>query len=151
MVDSHISSDELVKETIEVFWETFPSLWHNIRARIRDVATLEFDITVEQFHILRRIHKGRDSVSKLADAKHISRPAISRAVDVMVKKGLVTRAQDPSDRRVVQLALTEEGQTLLEEIFSRNRAWMASKIILLEEAELNLIQAGLIALSKAFS
>jgi len=151
MVDSHLRSDELLKDTIDDFWETFPSLWHSIRARIREVATAEFDITVEQFHILRRIHKGRDSVSKLADAKHISRPAISRAVDIMVNKGLVTRAQDPADRRYVQLALTEEGQTLLDAIFSKNRAWMASRLISLEKSELDAIRSGMNALSKAFA
>jgi DNA-binding MarR family transcriptional regulator len=150
MGDSHLKSDELLKDTIDDFWETFPSLWHSIRARIREVATAEFNITVEQFHILRRIHKGRDSVSKLADAKHISRPAISRAVDVMVNKGLVTRSQDPADRRYVQLALTEEGQSLLEAIFSRNRAWMTSRLVSLEESELIAIRAGMSALSKAF-
>jgi DNA-binding MarR family transcriptional regulator len=151
MNETSSGSEELLKCTIDEFWETFPSLWHSIRARIREVATEEFDITVEQFHILRRIHKGRDSVSKLAEAKHISRPAISRAVDVMVNKGLVTRSQNPDDRRHVHLALTEEGNTLLEAIFSKNRAWMAGKLSLLEETELKIILVALLALSRAFS
>ncbi|OGO19796.1 MAG: hypothetical protein A2Z14_08225 [Chloroflexi bacterium RBG_16_48_8] len=147
-METRSTSEEILRRTIEEFWETFPSLWHNIRARIREVATEEFDITVDQFHILRRIHKGRDSVSKLAEAKHISRPAISRSVDVMVNKGLVTRTQVPHDRRHVQLALTDEGNALLEAIFSKNRDWMAGKLAILDETELNTIQVAMQALSK---
>jgi DNA-binding MarR family transcriptional regulator len=150
MVKTHLGTEELLKFTIEEFWETFPSLWHSIRARIRKVATEEFNITVEQFHILRRIHKGSDSVSKLADAKQISRPAISRVVDVMVNKGLVTRSQDPADRRYVRLALTNEGKTLLEAIFGKNRDWMAGRLASLEEDELKTIRVAMMALSKAF-
>ncbi len=150
MIKTISPSQELLNTTIDEFWETFPSLWHNIRARIRQVATEEFNITVEQFHILRRINKGRDSVSKLAEAKHISRPAISRSVDVMVNKGLVTRTQDPDDRRYVQLALTDEGQTLLEAIFSKNREWMTGKLASLSQVELETIPFALQALNKAF-
>jgi len=121
-----------------------------VRARIRDEATAEFDITVEQFHILRRIHKGRDSVSKLAEAKHISRPAISRAIDVMVNKGLVTRTQDTQDRRHVQLDLTAKGHELLEAIFGKNREWMISKLASLDNSELETIQVAMNALNKVF-
>jgi DNA-binding MarR family transcriptional regulator len=150
MVKTHPGTDELLKFTIDEFWETFPSLWHSIRARIREVATEEFNITVEQFHILRRIHKGSDSVSMLAEAKQISRPAISRVVDVMVNKGLVTRNQDPSDRRYVRLSLTDKGNTLLEAIFGKNRDWMAGKLASLEEDELKTIRVAMLALSRAF-
>jgi DNA-binding MarR family transcriptional regulator len=151
MAKTHLGSEELLKPTIDEFWETFPTLWHSIRARIRKVATEEFDITVEQFHILRRIHKGSDSVSKLAEAKQISRPAVSRVVDVMVNKGLVSRTQDPSDRRYVRLSLTTEGSALLEAIFGRNRDWMAEKLASLEIDELKTIRVAMMALSKAFN
>jgi DNA-binding MarR family transcriptional regulator len=150
MVEIHPGKEELLRFTIDEFWETFPSLWHSIRARIREVSSEEFNITVEQFHILRRIHKGSDSVSKLAEAKQISRPAISRVVDVMVKKGLVTRSQDPSDRRYVRLSLTDEGKSLLEAIFGKNRDWMAGKLASLAEDELKTIRDAMMALSRAF-
>ena len=75
---------------IDKFWEFFPPVWHAVKAYIRTQATENFDITVGQFHILRRIKAGKDSVSKLAADRHTSRPAISRAVDVLVKKGLVS-------------------------------------------------------------
>jgi DNA-binding MarR family transcriptional regulator len=150
MIATKAPSTEILDSTIDKFWETIPSLWHIIRARIRDEAVSQFDITVEQFHILRRINKGRNSVSKLAEAKHISRPAISRAVDVMVNKNLVTRTQNTQDRRYIELDLTPKGHELLEVIFGKNRQWMLQKLSSLEEIELMRIQEALNVLGKAF-
>jgi DNA-binding MarR family transcriptional regulator len=40
-------------------------------------------------------------------------PAVSRAVDTLVRAGLVDRQPDPSNRRRLQLRLTEEGRSRL--------------------------------------
>ena len=141
---------ELANQTIDVFWSTFPMLWHRVRAYIQEEAVEQFDITVGQFHTLRRIHSGKDSVSQLADAKHISRAAISRTVDLLVNKGWVTRTQNPEDRRYVRLALTEEGQALLQSVFHTVGDWMESRLIELDEAELENINLSLQTLREAF-
>ena len=139
------------QQTVEKFWEFFPPVWHTVRAHIRHEATENFNITVSQFHILRRIRQGVDSVSKLAEAKHTSRPAVSRVVDVLVNKGLVARTQNPADRRNVQLSLTEEGADLMENLFSNTRDWMAEKLNVLSEDELAAIMTAGDALQQAFS
>ncbi len=136
--------------TIEAFWSIFPPLWHQIRAFIREEANHHFDITVNQFHMLRRIDSGKDSVSKLADDKHISRAAISRIVEVLVNKNLITRTHNPEDRRQVKLTLTVEGRTLLDTLFQHTRRWMDSKLVLLDDHELENIIQALNALKKAF-
>ena len=41
-------------------------------------------------------------------------PAVSRAVDALVRAGLIDRQPDPSNRRRLQLRLTEAGQSLLD-------------------------------------
>jgi len=123
--------------TVETFWETFPPFWHRIRAHIRQLATDKFEISVEQFHILRHIRQGRCSVSELAEAKNISRPAISQGVDVLVHKGFITRSTDPLDRRHVRLALTASGDALLDAIFGETREWMMRILSALSEQELH--------------
>ncbi len=139
-----------IQQAIEKFWEFFPPVWHTVRAHIRQEATENFDITVGQFHILRRIRWGTDSVSKLADDRRTSRPAISRAVDVLVNKGLIARTTNPADRRNVQLSLTDEGQSLMEALFSNTRGWMAEKLAVLSEDELEAILVAGDALKRAF-
>ncbi len=115
-------------KALDAFWETVPPLWGQIRAHIRATATENFPITVEQFQILRLIRTGRTSVSELAAAKNISRPAVSQAVDALAEKGLLTRTQDADDRRHMQLALTHSGNAMLDAIFDNTRAWMREKL-----------------------
>lgn len=45
---------------------TISPVWHAARAHVYQQATENFGIRVSQFHILRRIRGGIDSVSRLA-------------------------------------------------------------------------------------
>lgn len=137
-----------LRQAVDNFWEALPPFWHRVRAHIQRVATTQFDMTVEQFHILRHIRKGIGSVSELAEAKNISRPAISQAVDVLVNKGLIVRATDPQDRRHVQLALTADGDALLDAIFGSTRQWMMEALAPLNDEELQDLVSAMEALKK---
>ena len=53
-------------------------------------------------------------VSDLAEHFGVSVPSMSRAVDALVKKKLVTRLEDPSDRRVRRVAITAKGKQLVD-------------------------------------
>jgi DNA-binding MarR family transcriptional regulator len=150
MPDQAIITDALLQQTIDRFWESFPPTWNRIRTNVRGIAAEKFGITVEQFHILRHIRKGYGSVSELAEAKGISRPAISQAVELLVSKGLVTRHQSAEDRRFVQLALTASGEDLLSAIFRENRTWMEAKLSVLTPTQMNLINDALDVLKSTF-
>ncbi len=141
-------SEHLRDQAIDGFWETVPPLWNIVRSYIRTAATANFDITVEQFHVLRYVRRGTDSMSELATAKNISRPAISQAVEVLVKKGLLTRVQSTQDRRYVELALTEAGNVLLDAVFKETRGWMKERMSTLTADELETIAKAMEALKK---
>ncbi|MCC6148359.1 MAG: MarR family transcriptional regulator [Anaerolineaceae bacterium] len=143
-------SSDFLQQTIDRFWETVPPVWNIVRSNVRSEATQQFNITVEQFHILRHIRRGAHSVSELADIGHISRPAISQAVDALVSKGMVSRTQNVNDRRYFRLELTKEGTALLDTVFSQTRQWMQAKLSTLELTDLESIMAGLGLLKKAF-
>jgi DNA-binding MarR family transcriptional regulator len=53
-------------------------------------------------------------VGDLAEVFGVSVPSMSRAVDGLVKKGLATRVEDPSDRRARQVRITAKGKDLVE-------------------------------------
>ena len=135
-------------DAIDRFWETVPPLWGMIRTRIRASATADFGITVEQFHVLRYVRRGTESMSELASAKNISRPAISQAVKVLVQKGMLRRTHKSADRRYVGLALTKEGNALLDALFRRTRAWMATRMRSMTVDELRTIAGAMDALKK---
>ena len=142
------SSNRLRDQAIDRFWETVPLLWNTVRSHIRTVATAKFDITVEQFHILRFVRRGTASMSELATAKNISRPAMSQAVEILVKKGLLTRVQSTQDRRYVDLALTEAGNQLLDTVFQDTRVWMKERMHRLTVADLETIARAMEAMKK---
>ncbi|MCB0870003.1 MAG: MarR family transcriptional regulator [Solirubrobacterales bacterium] len=48
-------------------------------------------------------------VADISDSTGASMPAVSRAIDSLVRKGLVTRVEDPEDRRRRLLSLTDQG------------------------------------------
>jgi DNA-binding MarR family transcriptional regulator len=141
-------SHEIAEEALDRFWETVPPLWSRIRAHIREAATEEFRISIEQFQILRLVRSGKCSVSELAEAKRISRPAISQGVDTLVSRGLLTRTQDLQDRRHVQLALTQHGDELLDAIFRNTRAWMRTQLATFDQQELATVIRAMQSLKK---
>jgi DNA-binding MarR family transcriptional regulator len=142
--------EDIYQQTTDRFWETFPPVWNAVRSHVRSIATQQFDITVEQFHILRYIRRKSKSISTLAAIGRISRPAISQGVDALVHKGLINRQQSQEDRRFVNLELTKEGNALLDSIFAQNRKWMKTRLSSLGSEELQAISLGLGILKKAF-
>ena len=142
------TSEKLREKAIDRFWETVPPVWNFVRSHIRVTATANFDITVEQFHVLRYVRRGTDSVSELATAKNISRPAISQAVEVLVKKGLLTRVPSKEDRRCVELVLTEAGNNLLDTVFKETRGWMKERMQKLSAGELETMAEAMVIMKK---
>ena len=142
------SLEHLQDQAIDRFWETVPPLWNFVRSHIRATATENFDITVEQFHVLRYVRRGKDCMSELAAAKNISRPAISQAVDILVRKGFLTRVQSTQDRRYVELSLTDSGNNLLDTVFKETRGWMKERMQTLSEAELESFAKAMEAMKK---
>jgi DNA-binding MarR family transcriptional regulator len=123
-------------------------LWGSIRSHIRAAALKDFGISEEQFHILRHVRRGTGSISEIAAAKNISRPAVSQAVEALVQKRLLKRVQSRRDRRYVEVTLTPAGDALLDRLFKKSRKWMNDLMKVLSQDELNAIIAAMDALTK---
>jgi DNA-binding MarR family transcriptional regulator len=59
------------------------------------------------------VESGGLRVSDLATALGVTASSVTQIVTELEAKGLVTRTMDPSDRRAVRVALTQEGQGLI--------------------------------------
>lgn len=147
-MDDSARSSELLRQAVDVFWETYPPLWRMIQTHIREVAVDQFNISVEQFHILRHIRRGRNSVSALAETRDISRPAISQSVDLLVTRGLIVRTIDMQDRRHIKLDLTPDGNALMDAIFGDTRQWMMKTMSLLSVTEIKVFTSAMESLKK---
>jgi DNA-binding MarR family transcriptional regulator len=117
----------MLDSLIDKFWEAVPPAWFQTRAQIRRTAAEKFNLTVKQFQVLRRIRRGLDSVSAIAEDSQTSRPAVSIAVDGLVNKGLVSRLTDPDDRRHIRLSLTGQGLRAMDEIYAETNLWLEAR------------------------
>jgi DNA-binding MarR family transcriptional regulator len=142
--------EEDLNQAAERFWEAVPTVWDRVRDNLRSAATSHFNITVEQFRILRHIRRGNNTVGQLADARQISRSAISQSVELLVVKGYVCRQERVADRRFVKLELTEKGTELLDTAYAENHKWIMNKLSCLSPDELDCMLQGLEPMKKAF-
>jgi DNA-binding MarR family transcriptional regulator len=122
-----------------------------VRTNLHELVARSGTITVEEFHILRHVSMGQDCASDLAKAKHISRSAVSQAVEGLVQKGLLTRQTESGDRRFIRLALSPAGSQLLESIFSKNRVWLAERFAALNPAEADTLASALETLARVLT
>jgi DNA-binding MarR family transcriptional regulator len=77
-----------------------------------------FGVAPEQFGILKLIDEGNTKLkfSDLAELAGKDKSTITRMMNALEKKALITKCLDSDDRRVHIVTLTPEGKTLLEEI-----------------------------------
>ena len=77
----------------------------------------ETDLSVIQSHILYEINKRRQpSMQEVADALGMDITTFSRQIQTLVKLGLVIKVEQPEDRRVYMLTLSEQGFCVVREI-----------------------------------
>ena len=76
------------------------------------------DLNLSQSKLLHRLETaGRElSLGEVADSVGISLPTASRLVDDLVRRGLVERREDDSDRRLKRVGLTAPGRTALRRL-----------------------------------
>jgi DNA-binding MarR family transcriptional regulator len=74
----------------------------------------ELDLSFTQLKALCALETDGEerSVKALAESMGLSLPAMSRAVDGLFERGFVEREEDPSDRRMKRVRLTEAGRTV---------------------------------------
>ncbi len=70
------------------------------------------------------LHKGALPVNVIGPKVELTCGSISVAVDRLHGRGLVTRTEDPADRRVRMVDLTCQGRRLIEGVFGRHAADM---------------------------
>ena len=82
-------------------------------------------LTMPQVRVLfELVEEGERSAGELAEALSVAPPTITGLTDRLVKQNLVERREDARDRRVVRLALTDDGRALTAEIAEQAGAYL---------------------------
>lgn len=78
---------------------------------------LDYDLTVQQLRAFAFVFaNGRTPINKLADALGIRPNVATGIIQRLVDRALIERREDPEDRRVRILSITDRGQALIDEL-----------------------------------
>lgn len=78
---------------------------------------LDYEITLQQLRAFALIYaRGQVAINQVADALGIRPNVATGIVQRLVERGLIERREDPDDRRVRRLTITEQGLALIDEL-----------------------------------
>lgn len=105
-----------IRQFQQLMWDLFESISHGFDGTLRIIAEAK-GLTMTQMRILIEIKRRAEStVGDLATAIGSAPGNSSAMCKTLEKKGLISRNRNPEDERIVLIALTEQGQSLLQEI-----------------------------------
>lgn len=116
----------------------FTNNW--LTEKIRDFLSAE-DITLQQFNILRILrgsHPQPLSTLTIRERMLDKMSDTSRIVDRLLLKGLVSKKTCPTDKRLVDISITEEGRKVLAKI-DQNEKEMIAIIDNLDQQEMKVL------------
>jgi DNA-binding MarR family transcriptional regulator len=93
--------------------------------------------------LLTTLTDGPRSISDLADTEALAQPSVSKLVDKLEGRGLVSRHRGAQDGRVVLVSICVEGETLLKQVRGHIHAVLRDALVDLPDGDLAvLISAG---------
>lgn len=142
-----MDKEENIKRTLNLM----KSLMHS--AKTQDPHPwLHLELTREQLRAIFLLSfKGRVSPGEVAEAFGVPKANVTNVIDRLVSKGLVSRQENPDDRRSYFLSLTEEGKSQVERL--REMATVKMKQVLgkMPDDALDCLVKGLEVLTKVLN
>jgi len=82
-------------------------------------------LSMPQFSIMMQLHyRGACGMSEISERFEVSPAAASQLVDKLVQSGLITREEDPHDRRAKLLKLSDKGKELIQQGIEERYRWV---------------------------
>ena len=89
----------------------------------RAQAWLEVDLTIQQLKVvLLAVRKGSLTAGQIGRELHVGFSTVTGLVDRLADQGLVSRGEDPNDRRATRVVPTDAARALVERLYSYRRA-----------------------------
>jgi len=104
-------------------------------------------VTVRQCQTLEALMDGPLPMKKLADEVALHQSTLTRVVEKLERKGLVTRGRTPGNRRAVEVALTDSGRSLYSMLDATSTEVVGQVLALLPQEDQEVAVKGLELLS----
>jgi DNA-binding MarR family transcriptional regulator len=103
--------------------------------RIRQQRSVKL-MTDGQFAVLVALHlHGPHTLSALAERDGVTAPSMNRTVNALIEHDYVSRVTDPTDRRKVQIAISDAGSQVVADTLERRDMWLSQVLENMTEAE----------------
>ncbi len=140
-----MDKEKLLSEIIE----SHRRLNHALRDYSPDV-WMDLSLTIAQVKSLFFIsNQGSTNFRKLAERLKVTPSNVTGIIDRLVEQGLISRTENPEDRRVILLKTTAKGDALVAELRERRSRHLSKILTELNKEDLNIITQGLGLLAKA--
>ncbi|HWM17401.1 MAG TPA: MarR family transcriptional regulator [Microbacterium sp.] len=119
-------------------WESLFRAQHEVF----DEISCDFDdtsLTQAEYDVLLTVTRSEDMTARLRDVTAnmlISQPSVSRLVDRMAVRGLISKCADPDDGRGSLVRATPEGAAAFRKVASRHGRSIAERMSRLDDTEL---------------
>lgn len=126
-------------------------LYWQVRSGLFD-QWLSIDVTMPQFKTLVLIYgseNGSQRMGQLASSLGVAMSTATGIVDRLVEQGLLVRQEDPEDRRLVVVRLTDRGRETMERPHRVSQQRMLSILDRLSTADLRLVARAMAVLHDA--
>ena len=111
---------------------------------------MELSLTIAQMKSLFFIaNEGSVNFRKLATALKVTPSNVTGIIDRLAEQGLVTRTENPEDRRMQMLQLTGAGEKLISNLRERRASQMSSVLNQMTREELTTVAQGFALLDQA--
>jgi DNA-binding MarR family transcriptional regulator len=105
---------------------------------------MELSLTIAQFKSLFFIsNEGSTNFTKLAQALRVTSSNVTGIIDRLVGQGLVSRRENPENRRMLVLQSTDRGEALLASLRERKIGQLSEMLSRLSEEQLSTLAQGL--------
>jgi DNA-binding MarR family transcriptional regulator len=136
---THVSVDEATDVLAKLARQLMGS---SMRAVMGEIERL--DLSFAQLKSLGVLEQEEGlSIKTMSDRLGLSEPGVSRGVDILVKRGLVKRIDDPDDRRFKRVSLTAKGRSVIGGIIELRTAGFRTYVDTLDDTERDALVAVL--------
>ncbi|MCU9595369.1 MarR family transcriptional regulator [Caldibacillus thermolactis] len=119
-----LKDEELSLKLFIILTRALEAIEKNIVKNIKS-----YGLNLTEFGVLELLyHKGDQPIQKIGQKILLASSSITYVVDKLEEKNYLIRKACPTDRRVTYASITEEGKTLMDDIFPKHRVAM-SKIM----------------------
>jgi DNA-binding MarR family transcriptional regulator len=140
---------KVTQNTAQQVMEVVPLVMRTMRAKLRERRAA--DISVPQFRAMAYINRNAGaSLSDLSAHIGLTLPSMSKLIDGLVTRNLITRTGHSQDRRRVCLSLTPQGRDELNEAYGHTQKYIAGKMSGLTEEDLKSISRAMQVLRELF-